>query len=132
MTLFINVMTSEVLRGHHTTETQIHTCSIRNHFTNKANVTQPNKRWWTYANEHLRKGSSGVLWNVDWRNDPVSLLPLQNPGARVLTWRKPDDNCLCPDVLLSSCHVITCHFLLNEKAGDAWMNNVRRSVGKSV
>lgn len=40
---------------------------------------------WTYADKHLWKGTSGVLRHVDWWNDPVSLLPLQLAGARVLS-----------------------------------------------
>lgn len=36
-----------------------------------------------YPDKLLRKRSPGVFWQVDWRDDPVSLLPLQ--VATVLT-----------------------------------------------
>lgn len=36
----------------------------------------------SYPDKFLRKGPSGVFWQVDWRDDPVSLLPLE--GTTVL------------------------------------------------
>lgn len=101
-------MTLELLSGLKHKHIRVFVAITQHDFTNKGQETE---RYWTYADEHLWKGSSGVLWDVDWWNDPVSLLPPQITRSRGLSWRKPDDNFLCPGVLLSLCHVITCHFL---------------------